>query len=284
MLIIILMVRAWKISTTRVEEIWFDDRLSLDAITRQLPDGYYSTFRTYAERTRVVGLSTHLRRLPDIDASFLRRQLIGLLEHFRPSSRASKVLREGETASEARVRVILTYQGQLYVAIEPLILLPRNIYENGVHVETIFIQRSHPREKSTAFIGQSDKERRLIAEKGIFEALLVKNGRILEGMTSNFFYIQDGILYTAQRGVLQGVTRRTVIQVARGEGVGVRYKSLQLKQLPAVDEAFLTSSSRGVVPVIQVDNVRVGRGMVGFITKRIAAAYETDVINNAEKI
>ena len=85
---------------------------------------------------------------------------------------------------------MLTFEGKLYISIEPLKRLPSEVYEKGVHVETVSIQRDSPRVKSTAFIGQSDEERKLIKKKGIFEALLVKNGKILEGMTSNFFYVR----------------------------------------------------------------------------------------------
>jgi len=277
------MVKTWKIGKKLVKEIHFDDETSLDAVSRQLQDGYYSTFRTYSGCTRVIGLSAHLKRLPNLDGSSLHRQLIHLLEPFR--------------STEARVRVTQTYGGQTYISIEPLKLLPVWVYEKGVRVATTSFYRDDPRIKSTTFISQSAQERKHIAKEGVFEALLVKNGRILEGMTSNFFYIirperreaqskgaQHGILYTAQRGILLGVTRRTVIRAARESGVEVRYKPLRLNQLSAPNEAFITSSSRGIVPVIQIDDVKVGRGSVGAITKRLLAAYEEYVFKKAEKI
>ena len=272
------MIRTWKIVNDKAEEIDFSNNASLDSITRQLPEGYYSTFRTYAGCTRVLGLKAHLQRLPHIDASSLRRHLGQLLELFHPG--------------EARVRVIKTKPGGVYISIEPLILLSSDIYEKGVRVETTEIRRNNPRVKSTAFIGQSDGERRHISQAGIFEALLVKNGRILEGMTSNFFYLlpeqngvqTKGIVYTARRDVLLGVTRRTVIRVARGIGVEVNYSPLKLDQLSTVDEAFITSSSRGIVPVIQIDDVRVGEGHPGGVTKRLMLAYDEYVFRLAEKI
>ena len=262
---------------------------SLDAVTRQLPEGYYSTFRTYDSCTRVIGLSAHLRRLPNVDASSLRRSLLQVLKPFRPG--------------EARVRILETKQGQFYISIEPLKLLAREIYENGVRVETTTIHRDHPRAKSTAFISASDEERKHIAQVGIFEALLVKNGNIIEGMTSNFFYVlrsehpssalvatnaprsaQDEILCTAQRDILLGITRTMVIRAARGRGVDVKYQPLKLDQLTAVKEAFITSSSRGIVPVIQIDNVRIGQGRPGKITKLLMSAYDEYVLKNAEII
>jgi branched-chain amino acid aminotransferase len=276
-----IMIRIWKITTSGSQEIFLQDQASLDVITRQLPDGYYSTFRTYDRCTRILGLASHLRRLydpvlkADASAPELRRQLIPLLEPFR--------------LDEARVRVMMTKQGQVYLAIEPLKPLTREVYTNGVRVETTRIPRHTPRLKSTAFIGASEAERKHIAKEGIFEALLVKNGRILEGMTSNFFYVVGGdaippLIGTAQKDILLGVTRKTIIHLARGRGWAVQYRSMKLDQLSTVDEAFITSSSRGVVPVIQIDEVTIGQGRVGRITQMLRSAYEEYVLSHAEKI
>ena len=280
------------IINNKANEIYLSNNTSLDFVTRQLPGGYYSTFRTYAGCTRVIGLSAHLQRLPGVDASSLRRHLNQLLEPYRPpfGPRA----RRGEIANETRIRVMETKQGKVYISIEPLKLLPREVYEKGVCVETTELHRNTPRIKSTAFIARSQDERAHIAQAGVFEALMIKNGRILEGMTSNFFYIfraersemksKRGGLHTAQRDVLLGVTRRTVIHVARGEGIEVRYKPLKVDQLSDVGEAFITSSSRGIVPVVQIDDVVMGGGKVGMVTKQLSAAYEAYVIQKAERI
>ena len=273
-LIIEFMIRTWRITSTKNVELELPDTSSLDAVTRQLPEGFYTTFRTYDGCTRVIGLTRHLKRLPEVDASSLRRQWVTLLQPYG--------------AGEARLRAMVTKQGKVYVSIEPLTPLPQEVYENGVRLETTSLQRSDPRTKSTAFIAASDFERKHIARAGIFEALLTKNGRILEGMTSNFFYVGQagGVPYlgTAQRDVLPGVTRMMVIHAARGRGVEVRYRALKLDQLPAAKEAFITSSSRGIVPVIQIDDVTVGQGRVGEITKMLMQAYEDYVLTHAEKI
>jgi len=288
-------IKIWHITPTELISLPVE-AASLDKVTRQLPEGYYSTFRTFAGCTRVLGLTAHLRRLFDpvpsseVDEPFLRRQLRALLEPYRPG--------------EARVRAVMTGEGQAYLALEPLQLLPREVYELGVRVETTELQRQHPRLKSTSFIHQSDSERRHIAREGIFEALLVKEGKILEGMTSNFFYIsraerassagrrslpsaqREEILCTAREDILLGITRQTVIELARGRGLEVRYEPLQRDQISAtaLREAFITSSSRGIVPVIQIDRVTVGEGMPGPVTSELMAAYEGYVLEHAEPI
>jgi branched-chain amino acid aminotransferase len=286
------MIQTWQISPTQNIKLEFSAS-SLDELTRQLPDGYYSTFRTFDGCRSVLGLTSHLRRLyepvstPDVNESFLRRQLRALLELYRPE--------------EVRVRAVMTKHGDAYIAIEPLKPLPREIYEKGVSVISTELQRQHPRLKSTTFVGRSDAERKHLAAEGIFEALLVKDGVILEGMTSNFFYVnynraerigavsamqskRGAVLRTAANDVLLGITRDTVIEVARTTGLEVKYQPLKRDQLADVDETFLTSSSRGIVPIVKIDEVIIGQGSPGPITQQLSAAYAEYVSEHAESL
>ena len=256
------------------------DVSSLDAVTRQLSQGFYSTFRTFDEGRRALGLRTHLQRLyqpaamqqidPAVPTNILRWQLGEIL---------------GEYPDEARVRVILTGGGEIYIALSRLKPLPAEIYLHGVKVIITDMQRESPRLKSTAFISASESTRAEIAHSEFFEALLVRNEFILEGMSSNFFYVKGGgILGTAQKHILLGVTRRTVLHVARGSGIDIAYRALKREQVPALDEAFLTSSSRGIVPIVQIDDLPVGEGRPGSVTNRLSRLYNHYVVSHAEVI
>ena len=190
----------------------------------------------------------------------------------------------GEYPDEARVRVILTNAGKIYVALSHLKPFPAEIYSRGVKVVTTDMQRQNPRLKSTAFITTSESTRTQIAGSDIFEALLVRSEFILEGITSNFFYVKDGKLGTARDDVLLGVTRGTVLRVARGSGLDIIYRPLMREQVLAISEAFLTSSSRGIVPIVQIDDVTVGKGRPGSVTKVLTDAYAEYVMLHAEVI
>ena len=272
-------IKVWELSPNGALEISLPDASNLDAITRQLPQGFYTTFRTYDSGKRVLGLRAHLQRLyqpaatqkmnPSVPANKLRQNLAQILQDY---------------PAEARVRLMMAANGQFYLAIEPLKPLPPEIYSRGVKVITTDVERQNPRLKSTAFISASQNARDKIAGSETFEALLVRNGTILEGMTSNFFYVKEGKLGTARGNVLLGVTRRSVLRVAWGSGVEIGYRPLKREQIPAVDEAFLTSSSRGIVPIVQIDAVTVGEGDPGPITKRLMKAYDEYVSNATEKI
>jgi len=270
--------KVWKLSITKgAVALDLPDTSTLDMITRQLPEGYYSTFRTFDGCRRVLGLRTHLQRIyqpaavhkinPAVPITILRSQIADIL---------------GDCPSEVRVRLVMTTRGEIYLATTPLTALPSEVYQYGVKVMTTDMQRESPRVKSTAFIAASENTRSQIAQSEVFEALLVRNNSILEGMTSNFFYVSDGVLGTACKNILLGVTRRTVIRVARGSGLSIVYRALKRELVPELSEAFLTSSSRGIVPIAQVDGIAVGEGTPGLITKNLIDRYLTYVMQHAE--
>lgn len=277
------MLQLWLIERHGSKPLKFSDMSSLDAVTRLLPAGFYTTFRTYSSRRRVLGLGSHLNRLyrpahrlgiqPAVDRISLRLQMSLLLSKF-PSP-------------EARLRLILATQeepGTIYVLIEPLKTPPTKAYSMGVKVATTSAWRDHPALKTTGFIENSQAERLKLSTSAIFEGLLIRNGRILEGLSSNFFYISGHTLGTARRGVLGGITRREVLHLAEEQGMSVKNRALSLSQTSIIDEAFLTSSSRGIVPIVAIDRQQIGSGRVGEWTKVLISAYNKDIEQRAELI
>jgi branched-chain amino acid aminotransferase len=252
---------------------------SLDVASRQLPQGLYTTFRTCARGKKALGLQAHLERLyhpaaaqnvrPDVSEAELRRFL-------------AETCSAMETESRVRLTLGVSDQpGAVFVTIEPFTPLSPETYRRGVKVVSAETARRSPRLKSTAFI-QSSVDLRQRVKNDIFEVLLCRNGKVLEGMTSNFYAIQAGKLITSRNGILLGVTRRAVIRLARGEGLEVEYRAPALDE--PLDESFLTSSSRGVVPIIKINDRMVGQGRPGEWTKRLVAAYDAYLEKHAQKI
>jgi branched-subunit amino acid aminotransferase/4-amino-4-deoxychorismate lyase len=251
---------------------------TLDEMTRELPQGFYTTFSTLSNGTKVMGFHAHLQRLyvpalgqglvPTVDESTLRRRIADLAKMSLPK--------------ESRIRLILTKdEGIVYVVIQPFEPLPKSVYENGVKVIGAKMARQLPRVKDTGFISSSADQRKQVG-RDVFEVLLVKNGKILEGMTSNFYAIKGKTLITAQSGVLLGVTRRAILRLARGEGMSIEYRAPTIDE--QFDEAFLTSSSRGVVPIVLIDQRPVGQGKVGEWVKALSTAYQAYVEEKSECI
>lgn len=105
--------------------------------------------------------------------------------------------------------------------------------------------------------------------------LLDVNGNLCEGVGSNIFIVEDGVVYTPEdRFVLCGVSRQTAIDLAEAQGLKVVRKDLDLYDAYTADEAFITSTSFCIVPVNSFNGIEVGDGAIpGPITKRITDAY-----------
>ncbi|WBY00971.1 aminotransferase class IV [Ramlibacter tataouinensis] len=98
-------------------------------------------------------------------------------------------------------------------------------------------------------------------------------GHVVEGPGFNVFAVVEGALVTPAEGVLEGITRRTVIELAQSLGMPVALRPLPAAQLRGAQEAFLSSSAGGVLPVTRVDGRAVGGGEVGPVTQRLLQAY-----------
>ena len=251
---------------------------SLDEFTRGLPQGFYTTFITNSGGMKVLGLKGHLDRLylpagmagirPSIDRVGLCKLLASLIQVNSPN--------------DSRIRLILARRiGEIFVGLQPFRALGASVYANGVRVRTIEMARHDPCIKGTDFITESAAQRNLLS-RDIFEILMTHKNRMLEGLTSNFFAIKGSALITARQGVLLGVTRKAVLKLARGQGMQIAYRA------PAVhekfNEAFLTSSSRGVVPIVSIDGHPVGEGRVGVWTKRLSQVYQAYVEEGSESL
>ena len=114
-------------------------------------------------------------------------------------------------------------------------------------------------------------------EQGGESAVLVNSaGDVAEGPGFNVFAVVDGVLVTPDSGVLEGISRRTVIEMAQAASLPVRAQPLPVAALRAASEVFLSSSGGGVVGVSQVDGVPVGgrvAGDFGPVTRQLQAAY-----------
>jgi branched-chain amino acid aminotransferase len=98
-------------------------------------------------------------------------------------------------------------------------------------------------------------------------------GNVVEGPGFNVFTVRGGRLVTPKEGVLEGISRRTVIEIAQSAGIAVEERPLPAAELRRADEAFLTSSGGGVLPVTRVDGHAIGSGQPGVLTRRLRDTY-----------
>lgn len=116
--------------------------------------------------------------------------------------------------------------------------------------------------------------KQLAVEAGAWETVFVRDGQITEGTSSNCFAVIAGELRThpATHAILGGVTRDVTLDCARALGIAVAERAFSVAELETAEEAFLTSTTNDVMPIVRVDGERIGSGEPGAVTKRISDA------------
>ncbi len=250
-----------------------------DAVAYE-PDGVYTVARTFFG-DRALLLDAHLDRLEEsahlvniplrLDRARLRAALRELLQ------------RVGYPDAKFRITVPRMHPEQIYLALEPYQPVPDVIMQQGAHVITIPAMRPNPDAKTTDWMTQ----RRTAYEglpPGVYEGVMVsQDGRLLEGLSSNIYGVLDGVLRTAGDGVLAGITRRAMYEIAP-EVLPVQTVPLHVSDIPSVTEAMLTSSSRGIVPITRINDRSVGDGTVGPVARQLQALYDRWTESHAEPI
>ncbi|MCK0198143.1 aminotransferase class IV [Ancylobacter sp. 6x-1] len=107
----------------------------------------------------------------------------------------------------------------------------------------------------------------------IYPILTDGDGNITEGAGYNVVLVKDGVLYTPERGVLEGVTRRTVMEIAATRGIETRLEHVPVDLAYRCDEIFFCTTAAGIMPVTALDGKQVGGGQVGPITRQIWEDY-----------
>ena len=181
-----------------------------------------------------------------------------------------------------RVTIPRDQPTEIILTIEPFTPPAPALINAGVRCVTApGLMRRNPSAKTTDWM--TDRSNFEIPS-GIYEALLVAdNGRVLEGFSSNFYGIKDNELRTAGEDVLPGIAQLIVFTVAP-QLIVLRRDALHQSELSSLSEAFITSSSRGIIPVIEIDGEAVGDGAPGPRTMAIRRAYNHWVEAHLEEL
>ena len=163
----------------------------------------------------------------------------------------------------------------------PLPLRERaTLYRDGIRVMTPSVRRTPPESLSPRV--KTHNYLNLIAgglevgaqDKDAWAVLLDTNGNLAEGLGSNIFLVHKGQLLTPrEQAVLSGISRETVIDLARRAGMAVVEKDIDLYDAYVADEAFLTSTSLCICPIASVNGAKIGSAVPGPVTRQLTEAY-----------
>lgn len=197
-----------------------------------------------------------------------------------------ETLNKNNLKNEANIRIIITGGSsddffhptgtpRLIILITDMERLPEKWYKKGIKVMTYLLERSLPEAKITSYVPAAMALKKA-KENNAAEALFInRENQILECTTSNIFAFINETLVTPKEGVLNGITRQAVLRLAKTE-FNVDQRVLSLTELLAAQEVFITGTNKGVVPVTQIDNTKIGSGLPGGKTDRIMSLLEKD--------
>jgi branched-chain amino acid aminotransferase len=250
-------------------------------------DSVFETIRTYGGKP--FALQKHLERLE-------RSAALVFIELPVPQSVLAREIDDVVAAAgneESYVRVMVSRgQGELgldpalagvsnrVMVAAPLQAPAKSLYDDGVKVVTFRTQRATDATGAEgAKVGNyltGVLAMREAKKVGAVEALIVDaKGRIIEGATSNVFWVQDGTLFTppVEVGILAGITRAYVLEVAKALDLPARQVAPKQRELLKAEEVFISSSIRELLPVVEVDGKVIGAGKPGPITQRLLAEF-----------
>lgn len=161
---------------------------------------------------------------------------------------------------------------------------PPELYEHGMHATIADVRRDETsplsRIKCEAGLRDGVLAREQAREAGFDEAIMLNSrGSIAEATVSNVFVVSKGRLLTPkiEGGALPGITRAAVLDLARDNGIEAAETEVTLDGLRACDEAFLTNSVMGVMPLTRLEGVPIGDGEVGQLTEQLSQRYREAV-------
>lgn len=164
-------------------------------------------------------------------------------------------------------------------SVPPVSVVDEEKKREGARLVSTTIKRSHPesvdpRVKSLNYLPNMLMRREAI-EVGADESITYDyQGNVAEGGAENIFIVKNGALMTPSSGILEGITRETVIEMAREEGYDVTATNLKKYDLYTAEEVFLCSSAGGIFPVTEIDGRIIGDGKMGVITEQLMEKYE----------
>lgn len=250
-------------------------------------DGVFEGIRSY--NRRVFKLDEHLERLYD-SAKSIMLQIPIPIETME--ERVLETLRRNQL-TEAYIRLIVTRgigdlgldpdkcpQPSIIIIADKIVLYPQKFYEEGLEIVTASVRRNYseainPRIKSLNYLNN------ILAkiegkQAGIEEVLMLNaEGYVVECSGDNIFWVKDDVLVTppVHIGILEGVTRNSVIDLAREAGIRVEERVFTRHDLYVADECFLTGTAAEVIPVVKIDRRPIGDGHPGKMTAQLITAF-----------
>lgn len=254
-------------------------------------DGVFEGIRVYAGK--IFRIDEHLRRL--YDSAKAIRLTIPLSPEQMLAALDQTI--KANNFTDCYIRAVVTrgvgYLGlnpnkcpkaSVFIIADTIEMYPKETYEKGMSIITASVIRNHPnalspRIKSLNYLNNILAKLEA-ADAGVPEAVMLNhNGNVTECTADNIFIVAAGVVKTptVYDGILEGVTRDTVIQLCKRQSVPCIETTLTRHDLYVADECFLTGTAAEVIPVTKIDGRVIGPGTPGPITRKLTDAFHRSV-------
>ncbi|PWK09039.1 D-amino-acid transaminase [Tumebacillus permanentifrigoris] len=255
--------------------------IPIDERGHQFGDGVYEVIKIY-DGTPFL-MREHLVRLEN-SAKAIRLEMPYSIERFE------ELIQEGLTRAQLRdaqvyVQITRGIATRLHsfpdvppstsMTFRPSKSLTEETFNTGIKVALLEDERWYNCYIKSLNLLPNILAKQAAADRGCFEAVLVRDGYITEGSSTNTYAVKDGVVYThpANKRILNGITRAAVLQVAQESGIEVREEAFTSEFLLAADEAFLTSTTAEVLAITHVDDTVIGTGTPGPVVRQLHAKF-----------
>jgi branched-subunit amino acid aminotransferase/4-amino-4-deoxychorismate lyase len=235
----------------------------------------FDYLRTY--NGRPFHLDDHLRRFRNSAAGLalplkyndaeIRRIVLDLLSKSGLSEAGVRLVITGGNSPDS----MTTTEPNFFVLVEKLPEYPPGIWEAGVKLITSDYMRDMPAVKSTSYLN-AIKLMPLVEQHGAHDMLYCHDGQVLELTRYSFFLFRENTLVTPRDNILPGITRKVILQLCRDQ-FPVEERAVAVGELAEATEAFLCGTTKGVLPVVQVDDTVIGDGTPGANTNRVMELF-----------
>jgi branched-chain amino acid aminotransferase len=244
--------------------------------------GIKEDFRTYNKKP--FALDNHLKRLQK------SAKLIGL-KSLPDEKLIRKIIDRGmkKIKGDVLVKILITggishllkQEGRpnFFVLFQPQISFAKRFYSKGAKLMTARFERPIPHAKSLNYFFAVVAQKQALKKK--FDEVLYLDERknILEGTTFNIALVKDNAIITPHNGVLEGVTIEYVLRLAKKLGFKTKRQKLRYSQLKTADEVFIASTNREIIPVVKVDQITIGNGKPGKVSKQLLREFRDFAYN-----
>jgi branched-chain amino acid aminotransferase len=227
----------------------------------------FESLRTYDRRP--FHLNQHLTRLYhsakliEMDIPWSSEQIAGgVREIIERNTYRHAAIRLLVTGGESEDTILPSGKPLLAMLITPLGERDMERFAQGCKLITTKLQRTSPEAKTANYIAAVRAVKEAVRRDAADALFVNERDHVLEATRSNFFIVRGDTLVTPRRGILIGVTRNVVLELARSSFT-IEERPVLLEEIALCDEAFITSSSKEITPVVQIDDIIIGNGKPG---------------------